>query len=106
MRLGLLMRNASIQRCEAISHKRKKPPTNAMRTNKIQMRRLDRKPLRSAVIFRSVVVTSIVMAALVRSDVQLVAKDIPQPAVRLVETFLAVNLEDIARPLHRHVDDV
>src|ERR1051326_8015409 len=105
MRLGLLMRKASIQRCEAISQRRKNPPTKAMRTSAIQIRRLEMKPLRSTAALRSLVVASIVMM-LMGIDIQLVAEDVPEPAVGFVEAFLAVNLENIARPLHRHLDDV
>src|ERR1051325_4404403 len=105
MRLGLLMRKASIQRCEAISQRRKNPPTKAMRTSAIQIRRLEMKPLRSTAALRSLVVASIVMM-LMGIDIQLFRSDVPEPAVGFVEAFLAVNLENIARPLHRHLDDV
>src|SRR5262245_26874681 len=34
------------------------------------------------------------------------AKDIPQPAVGFVESFLPVNFKDVARPFHGHIDNV
>ena len=41
-----------------------------------------------------------------RPDHKLVAENIPQPAVGFVETFLAVNLKNIARPPHADLDHV
>jgi hypothetical protein len=39
-------------------------------------------------------------------DIELVAKDVPQAAIGIVEAFLAVNLENVARPGHVDFDDV
>jgi hypothetical protein len=39
-------------------------------------------------------------------NIQLVAEDIPQVAIGFVKPFLAVNLEDVARPRHCDGNDV
>ena len=39
-------------------------------------------------------------------QMEFMAENIPQPGMGLVEAFLAVDFKDVARPAHRHRDNV
>src|SRR5437762_8635483 len=111
MRLGLLMRNGSIQFPEAISHDSKNPPIMVTRRNATHTPRFKKRPLAGAAASEaSGLVCSWLMSRAIVSmlmlDVELVAENIPQSAVGFVESLLPVNFKDIARPAHGDIDNV
>src|SRR5207253_10829594 len=109
MRLGLLMRNGSIQFPEAISHDSKNPPIMATRRNATHTPRFTNRPLAGAAASEaSGLVCSWLMSRVIGSmlllDVERVAENIPQSAVGLVESLLPVNFKYLAFPAHRDID--
>src|SRR5262249_20751761 len=115
IRLGLLIKKGSIQRPDAISQRSKKPPDdtntdyrNSEPANGKTTPALDHGAIEcwaSAGGFFAHILRHGNLS-LVRANVQFVAKDIPQPAIGLVESFLPVNFKDVARPFHGHVDNI
>jgi hypothetical protein len=39
-------------------------------------------------------------------EMKFMAKNIPQPGMGVAEAVLAVDFKDVARPVHRHGDDI